>query len=185
MPARNLIEQARERIGNAPITQTAKRLDAVLRQSGLPYALVGGYAVQHYGYPRFTEDIDAVVRDRESVKTALLHSGQFKAIQGSKMTVVDRSNGVPVDLLAGGQRDSAAALPYPQPEDSSSGIQFISLPHLFNMKLSARRMKDLADVVELIKANQLPLEFGQELDPEVRVTFAEMHAKATAEKTPL
>lgn len=181
MPAKNLIEQARERIGNAPITQTAQRLDSLLRRAALPYALIGGYAVQHYGYPRFTEDIDAVVRDREAARDTLLHSGQFKAIQGSKMTVVDRTNGVPVDLLVSGQCDSAAALPYPEPEKLSSGIQFISLLQLLTMKLSARRMKDLADVVELIKVNQLPLEFGRELNPGVRSTFAEMHAKSAEE----
>jgi hypothetical protein len=31
---------------------------ACLNRAGVKYLLVGGYAVNHYGYHRFTEDID-------------------------------------------------------------------------------------------------------------------------------
>ena len=40
------------------------------------------------------------------------------------------------------------------------------------------RLKDLADVLELIRARQLPASFGDSLDPFVREKFAELHAAA-------
>src|SRR5262245_2191695 len=37
-------------------------LDILARKEGIPLAIVGGLAAIHYGYERFTKDIDIVVR---------------------------------------------------------------------------------------------------------------------------
>src|SRR3954451_7764971 len=40
------------------LTPEFREFLACLNQAGVEYLLVGGYAVNHYGYHRFTEDID-------------------------------------------------------------------------------------------------------------------------------
>ena len=40
------------------LTPEFKEFLACLNRAGVEYLLVGGYAVNHYGYHRFTEDID-------------------------------------------------------------------------------------------------------------------------------
>src|SRR3984893_15086453 len=37
-------------------------LEALSRKEGIPLAIVGGVAAIHYGYERFTKDIDVVVQ---------------------------------------------------------------------------------------------------------------------------
>jgi hypothetical protein len=56
-------------------------------------------------------------------------------------------------------------------------MQYVSLPKLISLKLDSwvhspnRRLKDKADVIELIKALQLPREL--EVDPPVRALYRE------------
>jgi hypothetical protein len=65
----------------------------------------------------------------------------------------------------------------------SDGISYINLPTLIELKLAsgmtnAGRLRDLADVLELIKQLNLPAEFSQRLDPYVRDRFIELHKQA-------
>ena len=56
----------------------------------------------------------------------------------------------------------------------------LPVKHLVELKLASgltnadRRMKDLADVQELIRAARLPLELGRELNPMVQPKYAEI-----------
>jgi len=55
----------------------------------------------------------------------------------------------------------------------------VNLPTLVELKLAsgmtgAGRLKDLADVQELIKLLNLPADFGESLNPYVRDKFAEL-----------
>lgn len=181
MSARSVIENTRRQIGNAPVSQAADRLDQLLRRGGFVYTIVGGYAVQHHGYVRFTVDVDAVVRERELVRQYLLATGEFRRVQGSAMTVVHRPTGVPVDLLPAGGLDSPSAEPYPDPARSGRGLQFVDLPGLIRLKLGAARAKDDADVVELIKVQRLELDFGDELPVHLYNRFDQLWRRAQAE----
>ena len=40
------------------LTPEFREFLACLNRAGVEYLLVGGYAVNHYGYPRSTEEID-------------------------------------------------------------------------------------------------------------------------------
>jgi hypothetical protein len=44
------------------------------------------------------------------------------------------------------------------------------------------RLKDLADVLELVRALKLPVAFADALDPYVREKFRELHAAAETAK---
>lgn len=174
-----LVEDARRRIGNSGVSATARRLDKLLRAGGYPYALVGGYAVQQYGYTRFTQDVDVVVPMRSAVRVFLLASKEFKEVAGEEFMVKDAKNGVLVDLMPTGR--VLSNMPIPGAVKKGPGLQFVSLPELISMKLSAKRMKDQADVVELIKANELGLEFMDEIPHSEHREFVRLYQQAKAE----
>ena len=41
--------------------ETAWRLDRFFTERGIPYAIIGGFAVQRWGQPRFTRDVDVTI----------------------------------------------------------------------------------------------------------------------------
>jgi hypothetical protein len=88
------------------------------------------------------------------------------------MTVTDRETKVEVDLLPGGKKVDPGPLTLPMPTHVSDKPQILSLEKLISGKLSTYigrgidRVRDYADVIELVKANHTPRDFG--VDPEVR-----------------
>jgi len=53
----------RENTGTSGVMQTARTAAEVLADHDIPHLIVGGIAVQEYGYPRVTIDVDIVVPD--------------------------------------------------------------------------------------------------------------------------
>jgi hypothetical protein len=65
---------------------------------------------------------------------------------------------------------------YPDPATVSEiieQVQVIDLPTLVQLKLAARRWKDFADVVELIRYNELDESFADRLHESVRRAYIE------------
>jgi hypothetical protein len=70
----------------------------------------------------------------------------------------------------------------PEPDEAGieiNGIQFVTLEKLIELKLACGmtapdRLKDLADVQELIKIRELPEGFAEELNPYVGEKFLEL-----------
>ena len=178
-----LVGEARAKIGATPLTKAADALHKALVAGGFSYSIVGGYAVQHYGYVRGTQDLDAIVNDRDNVRHYLAATGQFKAAPGQQ-TVIHKATGVRVDLLPAGRRNSPDSIPYPQPaasfhKDSNHlTIHFIDLPGLVTLKLDAGRPQDEADVVGLIQSNQLTDKFVTYLPEKYREDFLQCLHKA-------
>jgi hypothetical protein len=73
-------------------------------------------------------------------------------------------------------------LPFPNPDEAGQtirGIRYLRLPVLVELKLasgmtSAGRLKDLADVQELIRTLGLPRDFADQLNAYVREKFDEL-----------
>ena len=71
---------------------------------------------------------------------------------------------------------------FPDPKTVSfeaDGIHYSQLPKLVELKLASGmtnpgRLKDLSDVLELIKTISLPMDFANQLDPFVREKFEEL-----------
>lgn len=154
----------RENTGTSGLEQTARTAAAALAHFDIPHLIVGGLAVQEHGYPRLTIDVDIVVPDvLEAVEflTADL-SGPLFRVHGGEDRVEDRRNGVKVDVLpAGGVLKPGCKVPFPLPGPVSATPRFVSLPDLISLKLDSwansplNRLKDKADVVELIKCRNL------------------------------
>jgi hypothetical protein len=161
----NLKAKLLRKVSNSTdIEKTMRSAVAILADAGIPSLVVGGYAVQENGYPRFTIDVDLVVPSVQEAKDKLSISG-FRANPGSSMTVTDRASKVEVDLLPGGGSVGRGPLKLPMPTQVSKRPIIASLQQIIENKLSSylgnpnTRQKDVADVVELMKANNCPRDF--------------------------
>jgi hypothetical protein len=155
----------RENTGTSGVVQTAQAAVTALADHDIPHLIVGGIAVQEHGYPRVTIDVDIVVPDvLEAVEflTADL-SGPFARVAGCEDRVEDRRNGVFVDLLPAGRvLKRGCKVPFPHPAKTTEKLQIVKLEELISLKLDSwanspsKRLRDKADVTELILRGKLP-----------------------------
>jgi len=164
------------------LLRIARRLDEL----GVPYAVGGGMAVFIHGFRRFTEDIDILVT-RESLRRIheqLEGRGYVPPFSGSK-NLRDAELGVKIEfLVTGGYPGDGRPKPVSFPDPAAvlvqvEGIKYLSLATLVELKIASgmtdpQRIKDLADVQELIKAKGLDAEFADELHPYVRDKYREL-----------
>lgn len=156
--------------------KTMRKAVRLLAEAGIPSLVVGGYAVQENGYARFTSDVDIIVPDVAQARETLSTKG-FHEIPGSRMTVTDRVTKIEIDLLPGGGSIGPGPLPLPLPTNVSTQPTIADLRTLIEIKLSSylgsprSRLRDLADVIELIKANRMLRTF--DLHPEVAGQYLE------------
>lgn len=179
----------RETTGTSGLEQTLRRAVETLAQHNVPHWVVGGLAVQEHGYFRVTIDCDLVVPDvldAVELLTADL-SGPFTRVRGCEDTVQDKRNGVFINLLpAGGVLKEGCKVAFPIPLDVWDSPHFVSLEQLISLKLDSwshspnRRLKDKADVVELVKALRLPR--GLAVDETVRELYRQTWDALAAEK---
>lgn len=169
------------------VHDTLRRITSRLAELQIPYAVVGGMAMFAHGFRRFTEDVDLLVT-RESMQRVLDELEGLGYVQpaGTTSKLRDTSTGVRIEfLITGGFPGDGKEKPvsFPDPSQVSveiDGIRYLGLPTLVEMKLAsgmtggAHRLKDLADVVELIRALSLPREFGEKLNPYVQGKFYEL-----------
>lgn len=131
---------------NPKITRVAKKVSAQLTKQGYKHALIGGLAVNRYGYPRTTDDVDFLVTSAaESDLTGFSLGGE---VRGKTLRV----DGVDVDLLFPTEDESFLENAI---ETASGKPPIISKAALIYMKMVASRMKDSADVVELLKRGKI------------------------------
>jgi hypothetical protein len=171
--------------GTSAVHRTLKRLAHHLDELGVDYAIAGGMALFFHGYRRFTEDVDVLVTPEglQTIHDSLEGLGYVRPFEKSK-NLRDAETGVKIDFLVTGQYPGdgkPGPIVFPDPADVGEridGTQVVSLPRLIELKLASgqasHRMKDLGDVQELIKAIQVPLEIGQEIDPSLRGIFEKL-----------
>jgi hypothetical protein len=167
----------------------ARRLDA----ANIPYAIAGAMALGAHGYERVTSDVD-VLLTREGLvmlKSAHLGRGYVEQFPGSK-GVRDTENGVAIDVLIAGEFPGDGVpkpVAFPDPARVAvEGERFRILPlqTLIELKLASgmtapQRLKDLADVLELVRAAKLPADLAANLDPYVREKYLELWRAAQIE----
>ena len=165
----------RENTGTSGIVETARTAVAMLADHEIPHLIVGGLAVQEHGYPRVTIDVDIVVPDVLKAVEFLTASltGPFYRVPEVHDRVEDRRNGVMIDLLPAGRvLRRGCKVPFPQPGKVTEQLQIVTLEDLISLKLDSwagspsRRLKDKADVNELILRCKLPRDLA--VNPAVR-----------------
>ncbi len=171
----------------AALQKIARRLDEL----HIPYAIAGGMALFKHGFRRFTEDVDVLVKkdDLKRIHEALGGLGYVPVHKFSKH-LRDTEYGVRIEFLTTGDfpgDGKEKPVMFPDPEavaEKSDAIKYINLPRLIELKLAsgmtgAGRLKDLADVLELIKLLGLRADFSQQLNPYVREKFNELWKQST------
>ncbi len=166
------------------VYQTLRNLARNLATAGIDYAIVGGMALVMHGYVRATQDVDVLLSQEglEEFRRSLLGRGFVPAFQGATRMFRDTATGVVVEVLLTGEfpgDGKPKAVSFPNPAVVAierDGIQVLSLTKLIELKLAsglsaADRLKDLADVQELIRALNLPEDLAVELDESVRETY--------------
>ena len=166
--------------GTDRVYQTMRRLARYLEQSNITYAIVGGMAVNAHRHERTTKDVDVLLTAKGfSAFRKLAGAGQFQTTPGRPRRFKDQSTNVTLDVLVSGQfpgTGKPGPISFPDPASVSQTIgdlKVIDLPTLIQLKLAARRYQDFADVVNLIRANQLDETFQVQLHPSVRGDYIE------------
>jgi hypothetical protein len=138
-------------------------------QAGLPFLVIGGYAVMAHGFVRGTDDLDLLVQSsRRSQWRQLLEGlGMMVYREATNFLQFDppASGGLPLDLMFVADdvfnRMQATAVP-----GAVAGISFgvVSLLHLVALKCHAiqhgkplARIKHTEDLAQLILLNRLDL----------------------------
>ena len=163
-----------------PVHKTMRRTIKNLEKANIPYALVGGMAVNLHGYRRTTNDVDFLLTPEGLAEfQKRFVPKHYEAIPRRPRRFTDRKNEVIVDFLVTGLypgNGQPGPIAFPDPVSVRTvmeGMQVIDLTVLIELKLAARRHQDFADVVSLIRAHQLDESFAERLHPSVRSDYIE------------
>ncbi|MGH9901332.1 MAG: hypothetical protein ACRD68_05850 [Pyrinomonadaceae bacterium] len=176
-------------MGQGEIQGALAQLCADLERQGIDYMIIGAVAMLAYGYPRFTEDIDLVMTAEglETFHRELIGLGYAPAFQGAWKKIRSTRDGVPIEVItSGGYPGDGRPKPvsFPVPSTASveiEGVRVVTLEKLIELKLASGmtapdRLKDLADVQELIKVRGLDSGFAERLNPYVQEQYRRLHS---------
>jgi hypothetical protein len=185
-------EAARFFMNRSNVHRTLERLVDRLTELEIPYAIVGALSLNAYGYQRTTSDVDVLLRraDLESFKKRYLGRGYVEQFPGSK-GLRDATQKVDIDvLLTGDYPGDGKEKPVAFPDPARAAVRgerfaLLPLPTLIELKLASgmtapHRLRDLADVIELIRENAIEEGFAESLHPYVREKFRELWQAAQA-----
>lgn len=172
-------------MGLDEVHQAMRKLTATLETDGIPYAIAGAMALNAHGYRRVTTDVD-VLLTREGLaafKAKHLGRGWVERFPGSK-NLRDTEHNVKIDVLIAGDfpgdgKPKPVCFPDPGVAEHGEGFRVLAVRDLVELKLasgmtSADRLKDLADVQELIRHAHLPVELSASLSPMVAERYVQI-----------
>jgi len=146
-----------------PLSKDLREFVALLNSNEVEYLVVGAFAVAYHGFPRYTGDLDLLVRpSSENAQRVLRALAQFGfrslaiqiddlqtpgkviqlGVQPNRIDIITSISGVSFDEAWATR--AAATL-------EGIGTQFIGRTALIQNKQSTGRAKDLGDVEELRK----------------------------------
>jgi len=158
--------------------------DATLRllheravECGVSPLIVSGAAVIFHGYERTTKDRDVLLSYREADKFGyhLEVHPDWERLEIRAYAFLCRPTGMSVDFLKGRDlADLGSPYYFPEPQELEQaglieGLPVIGLHDLLFFKLLAKRLRDQADIMELVKLHLPKIEpqrILKRLDPE-------------------
>lgn len=158
-------------------------------EAGIPFLVIGGYAVLAHGYVRTTEDLDIIVQRGRRAQLGKLLGGLGMSVKNDAANFIQfnrcNESSMDVDLMFVAE-DVFSQLEQSAMEAKVDGIEVrvVSLLHLIALKCHAlqhskslRRLKDMDDLVQLILINRMDLK-----DPALRATILKHGNADTYEK---
>lgn len=176
-------------IGEGELNRTVAQLASDLDRHGIEYMVIGAVALTAHGYFRFTAAVDLVLTadGLEKFHRELLGLGYRPAFEGAKKKLFSTRNNVAIEVFTAGEYPGdgkAKPVSFPDPANASTemnGVKVVTLEKLIELKLASGmtapdRLKDLADVQEMIKIRSLNADFADKLNPYVREEFLRLLA---------
>ncbi len=132
----------------------------------IPYAIIGGLAVQHWGEPRATRDVDITVMVPAESVDAFLHQATHRfqprlvdAVEfarRSRVLLIQAGNGIPIDLSLGvpGYEEEVMERAVTVPWPGGKTVRIIGCEDLIIHKCVAGRPRDLEDVRSILQRQQ-------------------------------
>lgn len=167
--------------GKSGVFRTFLNLARRLEEEGIPYAIIGGMALGRHGLARMTEDVDVLMTAEglAAFRTQCVGKGYVPAFAGAHKTFRDSSTQVRIEIVTTGESPGDGEpkpVVFPDPAEASvevEGVRVVTLEKLIEPKLASgmsapHRLRDLADVQDLIGVLDLPAEFADRLDKSVR-----------------
>jgi hypothetical protein len=182
-----LRESERFHMGNGKVHKTMEALTQNLENEGIDYVIVGGMALNAHGYQRETVDVNLLVTPDGLARfvSTLVGTRYRPAFENAYKSFEDINTGVKIKFVIAGEfpgGDKPNPVSFPNPAQVAliqDGMKYISLPGLITIKLTSGmtnpgRLRDLADVQELIKHARLTEHIADELHPYVRSQYLEL-----------
>ncbi len=173
--------------GHGMVNNTLRRLAKDLDERGIAYCVIGAVALNQRGYRRFTEDIDILLTSEGLTRfqNELVGRGYRPAFNGAQRKFRSTEEGVLIKIVVMGEfpgDGKPKPVAFPDPTTISEvieGVRTASLAQLVELKLASGmtglgRLKDLADVQEMIRVRELDAEFAEGLAPYVRERYLEL-----------
>jgi len=163
------------------VFKTMRRMAERLESESIPYAVIGGMALAAHSYVRMTLDVVFLLTSDGLAlfKEKLLGRGYVLDFPGAEKSFRDTDTNVKIEVITTGEFPGDGLpkpVAFPDPEDQTieeDNVRVITLEKLIELKLASglsasHRMRDLADVQDLIVALNLPLNLMDKLDKSVR-----------------
>jgi hypothetical protein len=174
-------------MGEGILNKTLRRITNDLEKKGIDYNVIGAVALNNHGYRRFTEDIALLLTEEglEKFRNELVGKGYRPAFEGATRKFRTTEENVTVEIITTGEfpgDGKPKPVQFPNPKENAveiDGVKTLTLEKLVELKLTSgiaapHRLKDLADVQELIKIKNLTADFAEKLNPFVREMFLEL-----------
>ena len=174
-------------MGEGILNETLRRVAKDLENHHIDYIVIGAVALNNYDYRRFTEDIDLILTREglEKFQKELVGLGYHPAQIGATKKFRTTQENVTVEIITSGEfpgDGKPKPVVFPDPSESQTeidGVKTLTLEKLIELKLASgmtapHRLKDLADVQELVKVKSLTADFAEKLNPFVREKFLEL-----------
>jgi hypothetical protein len=165
---------------NDPVYKTMRRIVKQLVKAKIPYAIMGGMAVNAHGHRRTTDDVDVLLtREGFAEFRKRFVPKDYDTHPQLPRRFTDRKNEVTIDFLISGLYPGSGQpgpVSFPDPASASQTIeemQVVDLVSLIQLKLAARRHQDFADVVSLIRVQGLDETFAKRLHSSLRRDYIE------------
>lgn len=180
-------EDLRFFMGQGTLNETLRRITKDLEKHGINYSVIGAIALNQYGYRHFTEDIDLLLTQAglEKFHNELVGLGYRPAFKGATKKFLTTAENVTIEIITSGEflgDRKPKPVRFPNPNENQveiDGIKTLSLEKLIELKLASgmtapHRLRDLADVQEIIKIKNLNAEFAKKLNPFVCEKYLEL-----------
>lgn len=179
-----------ERIERAveKVKERLRRVTSALNEAHIPYAVVGGNAVQLWvaqvdeAAVRNTRDVDIVLnrKDIDAAKEALIPAGfVFQEVAGVPR-FLDGPEGTPreaVHVVYAGEKvraDYLEAAPEVDRFELIKSMRTLAFPELVRMKLTSHRLKDRVHLQDMISVGLIDETWLERFSPELRARLKEL-----------